>query len=592
MTTADGQVVGTTQIVTSGPATERWNLVILSDGYQDGQLAQFATDAQAFVNTLFATAPFDRLRDAINVFRVDVSSTDAGADNPCANPPVSAATFFDARFCESKIPRLLVIDPATVLTTAAAQVPQFHRAIVIVNSTTYGGSGGQVAVYSRAQSAQEVALHELGHSEFGLADEYEYLAGCGVAEGHDVHPFGEPAEPNVTLDPNRATNKWRDLVASTTNMPTTTNANCAQCDPQASPVPVGTIGAFEGAHYYHCGAYRPAIDCRMRALGQPYCDVCQRVIERRLAPFLPAHNHVAVIAVDPGARKAYLDAIAAGTFVGAVDAMLGVPHWLGSIIFPLGSSVPAAATSLPDIRRRLLASFPAPAFSLTTYLSLTGDPSAGSPSVRDARRELVRAATNSATSGGAGSVAAQSFEIDQNAMDLARAHGIVESAIIAVDLAFKSVSVAIIAIVDLGLYAQYSAQLKADDRLAAMQTAVQQPHLLGFLSFVGESDQTVPASAIDVLKPNFVALLPPAAPPVITFPEHFSQIDDMAAGTAAARDARLAAIRRATTTATGAGGVAPGTGVLEVPPAVFDVAKAASIPESDVIVVVGPSIIV
>lgn len=592
MTSADGQVVGMTQIVSSGPATERWNLVILSDGYQSGQLGQFATDAQAFVNTLFATAPFDRLRGAINVFRIDVSSTDRGADDPCANPPVTAATFFDARFCAFDIPRLLVIDPVTVLTTAAAQVPQFHRAIVIVNSTTYGGSGGPVAVYSRAQNAEEVALHELGHSEFGLADEYEYLAGCGVAEGHDVHPAGEPSEPNVTLDPNRATNKWRDLVATMTNMPTTTNASCGQCDPQPNPVPAGTIGAYEGAHYYHCGAYRPAFDCRMRALGQPFCDVCQRVIERRLAPFLPTHNHVGVVAVDPAAKSAYLNAIAAGNFAGAMDALFGLPHWLGSISFSQGSSTPVAATSLPDIKRRLLASFPTPAFSLTTYLSRAGDASAGSLAVRDARRELVRLATNTATSGGAGSVAAQSIDVDQSAMALARAHGITESAIIAVHLAFKSVSVVVLAIVDLQLFAQYGTQLAAGNHVGAMQAAVQQPHLLGFLLFNGESDQTIPSTAIDVLKANFVALLPPGAPRIITFPEHFSRIGDLAAGTASARDARLSAIRRATTTASGAGGTAPGAGVFEVQPVVFDVARAAGLPESDVLVVVGPSIIV
>jgi IgA Peptidase M64 len=591
MTTSDGQVVGMTQIVASGPATARWNLVILSDGYQTGQLAQFATDAQAFVDKLFGTPPFDRLREAINVFRVDVSSTDAGADDPCANPPATAATFFDARFCESNIHRLLVIDPRTALTTAAAQVPGFHRAVVIVNSTTYGGSGGPVAVYSRAQSADEVALHELGHSEFGLGDEYEHLAGCEIAEGHDVHPAGEPEAPNVTLDRN-ATNKWRDLVATTTTMPTTTNANCALCDPQASPVPVGTIGAFEGADYYHCGAYRPAFDCRMRALERPFCDVCQRVIERRLAPFLPAHNHVAVVAVDPAAESAYLNAVAAGDFVGAMGAALASRRWLGSIIFPHGSSVPVAATPIPELRRRLLASFPAPAFSLTTYLSRGGDSSAGSVAVRDARRELVRVATNTATSGGAGSVAAQSFDIGQDAMDVARANGITETALIAVHLSFKPVSVAVIAIVDLQLFSQYGAQLNAGNHVGAMQAAVQQPHLLGFLSFDGESDRTLPGTAIEVLKPNFIALLPPGAPPIITFPEHFSRIGDMAAGTATARDARLSAIRRATTTAGGAGGVAPGTGVLEVEPAVFDVAKAAGIPESDVIVVVGPSIIV
>lgn len=304
MTLSDGQVVGVTEIVASGPASERWNLVILPDGYQSEQLALFADDAEAFVKTLFMTAPFDRLRNGLNIFRIDVASTDAGADDPCASPPVNAATFFDATFCASGIPRLLAVDKRTVLTTAGAHVPQFHRAIVIVNSTAYGGSGGEVAVYSRAQNADEVALHELGHSEFNLADEYEYLAGCDVDEGHEVHPAGEPPEPNVTLDANRDTNKWRDLIATTTSMPTTKNVDCAQCDPRPSPVNPGTIGAFEGAHYYHCGAYRPAFDCRMRTLSQPFCDVCQRAIERRLGRFLPPHNVVAAVAVDPSTEGA------------------------------------------------------------------------------------------------------------------------------------------------------------------------------------------------------------------------------------------------------------------------------------------------
>ena len=40
------------------------------------------------------------------------------------------------------------------------------------------------------------------------------------------------------------------------------------------------MGLFEGAHYYHCGAFRPEFHCRMRALGNPFCAVCRREIER------------------------------------------------------------------------------------------------------------------------------------------------------------------------------------------------------------------------------------------------------------------------------------------------------------------------
>ena len=42
------------------------------------------------------------------------------------------------------------------------------------------------------------------------------------------------------------------------------NPDCATVDSRPSPVPAGTVGLFEGAHYYHCGAYRPEYSCKMR----------------------------------------------------------------------------------------------------------------------------------------------------------------------------------------------------------------------------------------------------------------------------------------------------------------------------------------
>jgi hypothetical protein len=47
------------------------------------------------------------------------------------------------------------------------------------------------------------------------------------------------------------------------------------------------VGTYEGAHYAHCGAYRPSYDCKMRKLGKPFCAVCRREIHEYLTPFDP-----------------------------------------------------------------------------------------------------------------------------------------------------------------------------------------------------------------------------------------------------------------------------------------------------------------
>jgi hypothetical protein len=46
MTTADGNVIGTTQIRNAGDPAARWNVVLLGDGYQASQLGQYAGDAR------------------------------------------------------------------------------------------------------------------------------------------------------------------------------------------------------------------------------------------------------------------------------------------------------------------------------------------------------------------------------------------------------------------------------------------------------------------------------------------------------------------------------------------------------------------
>ncbi|MEU2857630.1 M64 family metallopeptidase [Streptomyces mirabilis] len=288
MTTVDGNVLGSIKIVDNGPSAARWNLVILGDGYQSGQMAQYAVDAQRITDAILRAHPFNALRAVINVYRVDVTSTSSGADDPivCGGSGAIASTYFDASFCgDGSIRRQLVANAGTALNVANAQVPRWHAILMIVNSAVYGGSGGAIAVISLAAGSEEIALHELGHV-CGLGDEYEYYRGCTSGEtNRNNHPAVEPHYANVTIDRNRSTIKWRDLILPTTPVPTTKNPNCTQCDPLGSPpppLPADAVGAFEGADTFHCGAYRPQFDCKMRALGFPFCVVCQRQIARSI----------------------------------------------------------------------------------------------------------------------------------------------------------------------------------------------------------------------------------------------------------------------------------------------------------------------
>lgn len=286
---ADGIIKGLFPIAGDGLAKLRWNVVIVSEGYREDEMLQFKIDAQQFADTLLATAPFDSLRKAINIYRVDVTSKESGAKDPTSckfGTGAKPKTFFEASFCNGGNRRLLMAKSGRVRDVVHKFLPQAHMILLAVNSPIYGGSGGDVAIFSRAPGAVEIALHEMGHTAFRLADEYEYYANC-AENGHDTHSGSEPSQPNITTNKNRATTKWRSLIQPSTLVPTTQNATCGDCDPQPSPVPPGTIGLFEGADYHHCRVYRPEFNCRMRNIGVPFCGVCQSVIRNQLAPFLP-----------------------------------------------------------------------------------------------------------------------------------------------------------------------------------------------------------------------------------------------------------------------------------------------------------------
>ncbi len=384
MSAADGHVVGTTKVVDHGPDNARWNLIILGDGYQATELGKYHTDVQSFLTTLRTTPPYDELFCGINVHRIDVVSTDSGADEPaaCGGPGTTPKTYFDATFCSVgpgnvKIERLLTVDSALAKSVAAAQVTLRHQILVIVNSSKYGGSGGDIATCSTDSQASQIAIHEIGHSAYHLADEY---GGDGTGT-----PAGEPVEPNVTRDTNRATNKWRALIAASTPMPSACDASCAasSCVAPATPPAVGAVGTYEGAIYSNCNTYRPLPSCYMRDYG-PFCPVCSGVIRQTLNPFLPAES---INLVTPSIQFLNVPAGVGGVGVTTYRAIVFEVVACRSLTLEMLMPGPTGGFGTPSGRSVSVTADPIlPAAQARLWLSYTstnpGDSASGSVTVR------------------------------------------------------------------------------------------------------------------------------------------------------------------------------------------------------------------
>lgn len=287
MSEADGTVLGLHTLRATAEDSKQFNIVLLSDGFVTARLPQFEADARAMVDHFLATPPFNKppFSECFNVYRIDVSSLGGGADKPlCAEPGGTGQrvrTYFDSTFCyDGQTQRLLYGNADLARQVVSRFLRNWHQIMVIVDDPDYGGGGGDVAWFSRGSGDwKDVAIHEMGHSAFGLADEYDY-------GDVDHHPGGEPRQVNVSQEPDPARVKWRSLVTAGPQVPTRANPDCTKTDPGPPATPASTIGTFAGAKYHHCGLYRPSFDCKMRTTAKDFCRVCSEEIQRVLRPFV------------------------------------------------------------------------------------------------------------------------------------------------------------------------------------------------------------------------------------------------------------------------------------------------------------------
>jgi hypothetical protein len=262
----EGGDVEVIDIVDSGPAADKVDLVILGDGYAAGEKAKFKGDCAHFAENFFGVDPFRSRRDQFNVRGVFVASRESGIDEP--RKGIYRDTPFGMMFNMFDLPRYCMSRAVWAMHDAAARVP--HDAILLMaNSSRYGG-GAIYNHYTVFVSDNEyddyLPVHEFGHGFGGLGDEY-YTSAVAYNE---FYPQGvEPWEPNITalLDPDNI--KWGRFVEAGTPIPT----------PETDSEHADKVGAFEGAGYAAKGLYRPAMDCKMFSKGnRDFCMVCKQAL--------------------------------------------------------------------------------------------------------------------------------------------------------------------------------------------------------------------------------------------------------------------------------------------------------------------------
>lgn len=250
-----------TELLRNGPNSQKYNLVIIGDGFTAGANQTSYND---FVNKVVIQDLFDEKRDGayreimdgFNIFRVNANSTQSGITTVDSTGAVtnSVNTFLGYRFSGNWNRCWMEPGPnsnATLQSTLDNLVPGWDYAFIVLNTTSFGGCrrGTQLAI--TMGGTWTVAAHEMGHLVGNLGDEYT---------GSAAYSGSEPGVVDLTTNTTRSTLKWRQFVNPSTAIPTSTGFGG---DPVAD---AGVFaGATTGGTQYGSGIYRPSVNSRMNS---------------------------------------------------------------------------------------------------------------------------------------------------------------------------------------------------------------------------------------------------------------------------------------------------------------------------------------
>lgn len=247
----------------SGNSKDKYDLLIIPDGYSKKEEQKMKKDLKKISEGLLECKPYSDIKDQINIKGLLAFSKESGVRDPIQNN--MPQTILNTSFNTFNSDRYLMLTEVWKMHDLATTTT-FDGILIMSNTSKYGG-GGIYNFYATSCADCEdyafITVHELGHSISGLADEY-YSSDVSVEDYYPTHI--EPWEPNITTLV-EFDKKWKDMIGINTPIPT--------------PIEEyrNVLGVFEGAGYKAKGVYRPAVSCSMKdVIYNNFCPVCSKAI--------------------------------------------------------------------------------------------------------------------------------------------------------------------------------------------------------------------------------------------------------------------------------------------------------------------------
>ena len=225
--------------------------VIQGDGFKEEERDSFFAAAKDTAAYILSTSPWQENKELFKFYALFETSAESGAQGDQAATQQEAQadqrdTFYHSSYWTDGVQRLLALpeeEEQKAQLIARQFVPDTDACILLVNSQTYGGSGGDVCVASLHEDAMEIVLHELGHTIAGLGDEYW----PGAEQMTET--------PNTTKESDPALVPWAELVGTDD---------------------IGVYPFPESGNTW----YRPSDTCKMQTLGKDhdFCAVCKKTL--------------------------------------------------------------------------------------------------------------------------------------------------------------------------------------------------------------------------------------------------------------------------------------------------------------------------
>lgn len=312
------------KLVENGAPMDKFNIVVLGEGFKVSELAIFDNYADLIAVRLLNMKPFADVAARINVWKVSTPSTDSGVTLP--GQPRNTFFGVEGNWQNAGFPGYFgTPHPERVIAAAALAVPEEAPGvrILIVNYDADGGRGSHadrtvyvplfkvdenglaVRAVQRKRDFVQITAHECGHAIANLAEEYISCNPHTVGEQHSNQQTPEETVMNPPV-------KWHALarlreLTSTGQFkavhqvgdrmtqgldepqapivaPAFTKMlglywGCMDIDPSIQTHPPVAANACSPVDPRGAPFYRPMARCRMRYQKFEFCRVCAHALK-------------------------------------------------------------------------------------------------------------------------------------------------------------------------------------------------------------------------------------------------------------------------------------------------------------------------